>query len=83
MIPTVRRSLSAAALVATLLFGFAAGTISADQPRMDAALVALREAKAQLTFASPDKGGHRAKAIRHIDNAIREVERGIRYDRRN
>lgn len=78
-----QRSLTAAALGATLLFGFAAGTISADQPRMEAALVALREAKAQLTFASPDKGGHRAKAIRNIDNAIREVERGIRYDRRN
>ncbi len=81
--PTIRRSLTAAVLTATLTMGFAAGKLTADQPRMEASLESLRTAKAQLTFATRDKGGHRAKAIRHIDRAIAEVQRGIAFDRRN
>ena len=51
-----------------------------NQPEMNAALEHLREAKRNLESASHDKGGHRAKAIGHVNEAIREVEAGIQYD---
>lgn len=53
------------------------------QPHMRLALVRLHEARAQLQRASRDKGGHRAKALAMVNDAIEEVERGIRYDVRH
>lgn len=53
----------------------------ADQPRMHAALDALRTAKHELEAADRDKGGHREKALRLVQDAIVQVERGIEYDR--
>jgi hypothetical protein len=53
-----------------------------DQPHMQSALEALRNAKRELGEATSDKGGHRVRAIRLVNQAIGEVERGIRYDRR-
>lgn len=50
------------------------------QPEMTSALEHLREAKRALESASHDKGGHRAKAISLINQAIAQVEEGIRYD---
>jgi hypothetical protein len=52
-----------------------------DQPRMYKALDHLRAAKADLERASPNKGGHRVKAIVLINQAIHEVEAGIAYGR--
>jgi hypothetical protein len=43
----------------------------------------LRTAKRELEAATPDKGGHRNAAIRAINNAIVQVERGIAFDRRH
>ena len=54
-----------------------------DQPHMQAALEALRNAKRDLDQATSDKGGHRVKALRLVNQAIGEVERGIQYDRRH
>lgn len=53
------------------------------QPEMQTALQNLREAQQNLEAASHDKGGHRAKAIDHIRQAIREVQAGIDYDNRH
>lgn len=53
----------------------------ADQPKMQAALQSLQQAKAALADASADKGGHRGAAMKLIDQAIKEVEAGIEYDR--
>ncbi|MBZ5706431.1 MAG: hypothetical protein LAN63_13860 [Acidobacteriia bacterium] len=50
------------------------------QPEMTSALEHLREAKRALESASHDKGGHRAKAISLVNQAIAQVEEGIRYD---
>jgi hypothetical protein len=50
------------------------------QPEMTAALEHLRAAKQSLESASHDKGGHRAKAIRLVNDAIAQVEQGIQYD---
>ena len=50
------------------------------QPEMTAALNHLREAERDLETASHDKGGHRAKALEHVKQAISEVQQGIQYD---
>jgi hypothetical protein len=50
-----------------------------DQPHMQEALDALRQAKRHLEQAIPDKGGHRSAAIKACDEAIKHTEEGIRY----
>jgi methylthioribose-1-phosphate isomerase len=55
----------------------------ADQPHMEAALDHLKAARKELTDATPDKGGHRGTAIRLVNNAIAEVERGITFAKRH
>ena len=54
-----------------------------DQPNMQSARTNLQNAKANLIAASPNKGGHRAKAINLVNEAIAEVNRGIAFDRRH
>ena len=82
-----------ASLLAIILPGFARSEtqrgktppreVVDDQPHMQAALDALRNAKRELSDATSDKGGHRVRALRLVNQAIGEVERGIRYDRRH
>jgi hypothetical protein len=48
-----------------------------DQPHMQNALTALESAKDNLNRATADKGGHRAKAIDYVKDAISEVKKGI------
>lgn len=48
-----------------------------DQPHMQAALAALKTALNDLNQAEADKGGHRANAIRLVNQAITEVNAGI------
>jgi hypothetical protein len=81
--PIFRRAALGAAVAATALGAFFAGTAVADQPRMRSALSELRLARRDLNAASPDKGGHRAEAIRLVNEAIRHVEMGVRFDRRH
>jgi hypothetical protein len=80
---TYSKTLIAAAFGATLAIGTAVGIAVADQPHMHNALDDLRRAHHQLEVADHDKGGHREIAIGYIDQAIHEVEEGIRYDRRH
>jgi hypothetical protein len=47
---------------------------------MRMAIESLRAAKAHLKEASPDKGGHRLKAIDLVDQTISEVQAGINAD---
>ena len=63
----------------------AMGLVSAraDQPQMRDALRALQAARNHLQAASHDKGGHRVKALEHVNQAIAEVERGMEFDRRH
>lgn len=60
--------------------GFAGKALAEPQPKMEEALRLLRDAKGVLEKASHDKGGHRAKAIEHVNEAIKEVEEGIKFD---
>lgn len=54
-----------------------------QQPHMQAALDSLRTAQRELKDADRDKGGHRERAVRLVQQAISEVEKGMRYDRRH
>jgi hypothetical protein len=61
--------------------GFLTARAVADQPHMQAALEHLHAAGHQLEVAEADKGGHRAKAIRLVNEAITQVDKGIQFDR--
>lgn len=52
---------------------------AAEQRHMEDALSALKKAKSELEQASHDKGGHRENAIKRINEAISEVQKGIEY----
>jgi hypothetical protein len=73
------------AVVATLMFAasFVAGRATADQPHMLVALDHLRAARGELQQATHDKGGFREKALKSVDQAIAQVQRGIEFDRKH
>ncbi|MEP7014470.1 MAG: hypothetical protein ABI925_03435 [Verrucomicrobiota bacterium] len=48
---------------------------------MKAALDHLRAAKAELQSAEHDKGGWRVRAIRNVNQAIADTEKGMSFDR--
>lgn len=50
------------------------------QPAMAKAVERLVEAKRLLEMATPDKGGHRVKAIAAVKVALDETREGIKYD---
>lgn len=68
--------------VVVVLCSFASIAI-ADQPFMRAARTDLQQARARLQAATANKGGHRVKAIEHVNKAIGLVNQGIAFDRRN
>jgi hypothetical protein len=76
---TTNRWLVAGAFLAGVL----ATSALAGQPKMEAALVSLRQARESLREANADKGGHRQKALDLIDAAIGQVQAGIEYSRKN
>ncbi|MBV5271613.1 MAG: hypothetical protein JZU55_19055 [Afipia sp.] len=53
--------------------GYALGA----QPHMAETIALLQNARAELAAATPNKGGHREKALGLIDAAITEVRAGI------
>jgi hypothetical protein len=71
-------------LAAAFLFaGVATAAAMPDQPFMQAARADLQTAKRELQRATANKGGHRAKAISLVNQAIAQVNAGIAYDRRH
>jgi len=52
----------------------AAAAVPEAHPHIDEALEAMRNAKHHLEAAEHDFGGHRVKAIEHLDKAIHEAE---------
>lgn len=71
------------ALVSAFAGGFASRAIAEPQPMMRKALNQLEDARRALENATADKGGHRVKAIAHIDAAISEVKAGIEFDNKH
>ena len=73
-----RRNIVAAVALTPIAAAVLATPVQAQgQPNMQAALDALRQARAFLEQATANKGGHRNKAIQLIDQAIAEVMLGI------
>jgi hypothetical protein len=68
------------------IVGFAAAAISATvmiiqaaQPHMHESLTLMKSAMSELKAATPDKGGHRAKAMNLLKQAMDEVQAGIDF----
>jgi hypothetical protein len=68
-------------LLGVVVGGAAVRSASAEkQPHMEKALTSLKDARDQLKMATPDKGGHRVKALELTNAAIEQVEKGIAFD---
>jgi len=53
--------------------------VQAGQGNMKQALKALKKAENKLSKAKRNKGGHRAKALRLVRDAISEVKSGMKF----
>jgi hypothetical protein len=51
-------------------------------PEIVAAIEHLREAKRNLELAKHDFGGHRGKALEHVNQALEECDRALHFDRK-
>lgn len=69
--------LVACGFVIALSSGILIGQAIASQPHMQAALGYLQSARTELQSAERNKGGHRLKALRYVEDAIAETEAGI------
>ena len=63
------------AVAASMGIGYAIGA----QPHMSETIALLQTARAELVKATPNKGGHRERALGLIDQAIAEVRAGIAF----
>ena len=70
-----RKALLGAVIAASMGIGYAIGA----QPHMGESITLLQSARAELAAATPNKGGHREKALGLIDQAIAEVRAGIAF----
>jgi hypothetical protein len=70
-----RRLLLGAAIASSVGIGYAIGA----QPHMTETVALLQSARAELAKATPNKGGHRERALGLIDQAIGEVRAGMAY----
>jgi hypothetical protein len=55
--------------------------VPADHPEIHDALASLRRAKDHLEHAAHDFGGHRADALHATDEAIRQLEICLKFDK--
>jgi hypothetical protein len=70
-----RKLLLGAGIAASMGIGYAIGA----QPHMSETLGLLQSARGELAAATPNKGGHRERALGLIDQAISEVRAGIAF----
>ena len=73
-----RRAVGLAAVAGVAAAATVAGEAEANQPHMEKALGYLQRAKDELHAAKDNKGGHKPKAMKHINEAIDQVRAGIR-----
>jgi hypothetical protein len=72
---SVRAMLLGALITASVGVGYAIGA----QPHMNESITLLQSARGELQAATPNKGGHRERAMGLIDQAIAEVRAGIAF----
>ncbi len=70
-----RKLLFGVAIAGSVGIGYAIGA----QPHMTETVTLLQSARAELAAATPNKGGHRERALGLIDQAIGEVRAGIAF----
>ena len=70
-----RKLLLGAVIASSLGIGYAIGA----QPHMAETIVILQSARAELVRATPNKGGHRERAMHLIERAMYEVQAGIDF----
>lgn len=80
------KKLVAISLVSMALGGvmgaMTSSALAEPQPAMRQALALMEQARGKLEAATPDKGGHRAKALVHLQRAIDETRQGVAADNR-
>jgi hypothetical protein len=79
---TTRRGFATTAatgLAALGLFGASVKSASAYQGNMERAIGSLQEALQSLQESTPNKGGHRERAMNMIRQAISETQAGIQF----
>jgi hypothetical protein len=79
---TTRRnllSLIAVGAGAATMLAASTGGAMAYQGNMERALAELQTALQSLREATPDKGGHKARAVNLIEQAMGEVQAGIDF----
>ena len=70
---------AATGLAAAGMLGASAKSASAYQGNMERAMSSLYQAAASLKEATPNKGGHRERAMELIQQAINQVQQGIEF----
>lgn len=70
-----RKALLGTAIAASMGIGYAIGA----QPHMAETVALLQSSRAELAAATPNKGGHRERALALIDQAIAEVRAGMAF----
>jgi hypothetical protein len=53
-----------------------------QHPHIRSAIQELREAKRELETAAHDFGGHRKEALESVNNAIKQLEVALQYDKK-
>jgi hypothetical protein len=66
-----------AVVVAFVLGGFTQHALAARDEKLEQALIHLRYALAALKTSTHDTGGHRAKAVKLLEEALEEVNKGL------
>jgi Spy/CpxP family protein refolding chaperone len=75
--------LTSFALAGALAISLVPAAGADPQPKMHDALDFLQSAERALQVATPDKGGHRVKALELTRSAIAQVREGIKFDNRH
>ncbi|HLJ29302.1 MAG TPA: hypothetical protein VKY85_21525 [Candidatus Angelobacter sp.] len=60
----------------------AAPAAAEPHPHIRAAIRELREARHELETAAHDFGGHKKEAIEAVDNAIKQLQEALKYDKK-
>lgn len=53
-----------------------------QHPHIRSAIRELREARHELETAAHDFGGHRKEALEAVDNAIKQLQEALQYDKK-
>ena len=71
-------------LILGIMMGLSASALTAEtHPQIRAAQNDLAQAKSHLQRANTDYGGHKVKAIEHIDKAQDELRDALEWDRKH